>query len=221
MTRKVKWINALVMTGVLTLGAAGAVAQEELDDMFDDGVKSNSKIAVGTDLFGLFSGTIHVHAAFRPIVPVRLQVGIGSTLTGSHIDLANYMNRDEFPVRDTNISAGLYYSVGLHVFPMPEVYQNFYMYFDYRSWKYTAQEVFDMKKFKGSFGCGWTMPIKYGLSFEANFGVYLGKETVVANTNFDDGQLMDYRWSTYEETGDRRSQFFNGFDFGVGINYNF
>ena len=196
-------------------------SQEDLDEIFDDGMKE-SKISIGTDFITDFSGTVNLHATFRPVEVMALRVGLGFLPFKQHTDLFNLLGQGNRPVKDTALSKGFYYSAAAH-FIRPTGLSGFdyFYYLNFKHWNYVALDQFDVKKFKANFGIGYQLQLVAGLSIEARVGVYLGREKFIANEQFDDSGETIFHGYYIEEIGETGSSFFNGFDVGLGLNFNF
>jgi len=196
-------------------------SQDDMDEIFDDGMKE-SKIGIGTDFITNFSGTINLHATVRPIELIALRVGIGFLPLKKHTDLFNHLGEGNRPVIDTALSKGFFYTAAVHfIRPTGIAGFEYSYYFNFKHWSYTAQEQFDLKKFKACFGMGYQYQLIAGISIEARVGVYLGREVVAANEQFVYSSDFSFHDYYLEDVGDRGSSFFNGFDVGIGVNYNF
>lgn len=200
-----------------------AFGQDDLDEIFDDGL-NKSHLALGTDVITDLTGTINVYANIRPIDAMRIQLGIGVVPFGKYTDLMNLIG-ERLPVRDTALSIGFYNSFGLQLVketPWPGF--DYYYYVDLKRWQYQAvQDQFKVKKFKGCFGLGYSLQISGGLSFDMTVGVYLGREKVNTTENFMLQQFGDveFHGTYYNAITTEGSTFFNGFDIGLGLHYNF
>ncbi|MBI3134332.1 MAG: hypothetical protein HYZ14_06605 [Bacteroidetes bacterium] len=198
-----------------------SAAQDDMDDIFDDGV-SNSHVAVGTDLVTDFSGTINLYANLKPADFFRAQLGIGFMPLGSYTDFMNLPRREDLPIKDTLISGGFYYALGAHLVRETSLAGfDYFYYLDFKHWSYTAQSMYDMKRYKACFGMGYAYQVAGGLSFDMHLGVYMGHEKVTANEDFSTSSEAFYHGMYFSEVGDIGKTFLNGFDFGIGVNYNF
>ena len=215
-------MNKILLFLLLSMSCA-VLGQDDLDEIFDDGL-NESHLALGTDVITDLSGTLNVYANFRPIDALRLQLGVGVLPFGKYTDLMNLLG-ERLPVRDTALSTGFYNSFAVQLVnetPWPGF--DYYYYADFKRWQYQAvQNQFQIKRFKACVGIGYSLQITGGLSFDMTVGVYLGREKVNTTENFMPLPFEEYEFHNhyFDDNSSFGSTFYNGFDIGLGLHYNF
>jgi hypothetical protein len=196
----------------LILFSCNLTAQDDLDDIFDDGdSNSDIDIAVGTDLITLIAGTFNVYGEFDYKQKVGLQIGLGVVPFGYSMDFSRpALFSDDTYGLNRNIKGGFYYNVAFKYIQSYSDAFKWYYYGEFKRWSMTemntagTEEIANLKKLNGAVGTGYAFkPFDY-IGFDAHLGIFLGlfKETETGSVN---PQLL----------------VLNGFDLGIGAYYNF
>lgn len=208
---------------VLSLFALNSFSQEDLEDIFDDGVANPDwTINVGLDAATLIGGTVHLNGNIYFKDKAGLQVGLGFLPFGYILDVSSpfgVLDDDEDRQARYDINGGTHMNLAFkYVKSYSDTYK-WYFYGMYKGWKFSRTEKvipvdpfnptsktlnIDVKRRKYNIGSGITLTPFDHIGFDLRGGVYLG------SNKFDDG-----------ETNYPRTAIFNGFDVGLGVFYQF
>ena len=104
-----------ILVSVFTLSLSIlSFGQEDYDLIFDDGVK-NTKIAIGTDLVTLCTGTVNFNASYNLSDKFQVKVGVGATPFGFIFDATSLLS-DEPPIMQRDLKTGSFLSGGIKYF---------------------------------------------------------------------------------------------------------
>jgi len=173
-------------------------AQDDLDEIFDDGSVNGWTFAVGTDVLTNFAGAPNIFVAGRDDSGFSVSGGIGVLSLGYLLDTRTFFRTffEENPYK--NVKNGLYYSLGVSYIPGNVIY-----YADFRSWNANfdgalSQGLTNLKRRRLSVGSGYRYEFFYDrIAAELQTGFFLGRE-INNNSNkffqsgFDVGLTIEY-----------------------------
>lgn len=197
---------------------------EGLDEIFDDGDIS-SQFHVGTELLTFASATPNVYIDLGLAELVKLQVGVGIVPLGTYIDLMNWRpsELERPPVADSAVNIGYFMNGALKIFNRNFMISEFafYYYAGFRRWQYSVQQNYKVTRFKGNVGGGYQFGLTGRFNVDIQFGVYLGRDKMEVDENYDPKPNWEEEIRGYEFYEDRRvnSSMMNGFDIGISLNY--
>lgn len=175
-------------------------AQEDLDDIFDDGQRSGEvDVIAGTDVLTFSGGTPNIYGEFRFKDKVGIQVGVGMLPFGYLADFSNpgILFDGDLPI-ERDIRFGSFYNVGFKYFSNlfgPTF--DMYYYADFKRWKYRYDfevdivEEFDPVNFrrKFNFGVGYNLIPFDHIGFDFHLGIFMGRnrqDIIGANNTFQE-----------------------------------
>ena len=189
------------------------IAQEGLDDIFDDGDNNSSiDISVGTDLITTIGGTFNVYSELHFKQSLGVQFGLGVIPFGYLMDFSNpgeilEGGDDQF---NRNINKGFYYNIGFkYIKSMGDAF-SYYYYGEFKRWSYTealslvTEETIKGIRTKVNFGIGYSLMPFDNIGFDAHTGIFLGSNKKEDNDNITISKSPAI-----------------GFDFGLGAFYRF
>ena len=195
-------------------------AQDDLDDVFDDGDKK-SMLKVGTELFTFIGGTPNVYLDFQPIDLITLQVGVGTTPFNRHMDVALIREYSSFTIKD--ISPGLYYSLaGKFNFTVPEYNDfNYYYYAKYKKWSYDYLTDVAVTRSKISFGAGYQIGLPGRFNLDVTAGLFIGKDraSLDPTATLQNDETIPFYNTTIHSSDTRVENRIISFELGCGLNF--
>lgn len=175
-------------------------AQDDLDEIFDDGSVNGWTFALGTEVLTNFAGVPNVFVAGRDDSGISVIGGVGILSLGYLLDTRTFFNSFFEENQYKNIENGLYYSLGASYIPDNVIY-----YADFRSWSANFDEalspgLISLKRRRISVGSGYRYDFFYDrIAAELRTGFFLGREI----------------------NNDSNKFFQRGFDFRLSIEYVF
>lgn len=183
-------------------------AQEDLDDIFDDG-KSTSDIqfSVSTDVITTIGGTVNLYgeAVFKE--KAAIFCGLGVTPFGYLADFSNLSHLfDPNSAIQNNMSTGLFYDLGMkYLATFGSFSYYYYASLKHWGWQTASDPSIDNKnkRNKFNFGVGYAYNPIPKIGFDLHLGVYLGSQEL---------NVIDSPYG--------KKSFVTGFDLGIAVKYN-
>jgi hypothetical protein len=184
-------------------------AQEDLDDIFDDGDK-DSKLFIGTNINTLGTGTLNLFADFYPADFIRFQAGAGIMPFSTYRDYSFILSgfNNAVTSKHENLSGGAFYSLGFAIKSGLDLTIDFDYYY-YAMFRYRTfglnEDLFNVKQRKLSFGLGYLVGLPGRFDLDIMAGMALGRAKLFDSDLIEPNLISEGRAV--------------GFDLTFGINY--
>ncbi len=210
---------------LLIVGCGTIFAQEDLDDVFDDGDK-DSKIHVGTNITTLLGGTINAGLDLSPIEKLTLNVGAGFMPFSTHRDLSFWRPQSfddgSMQVKDTAVSGGNYLTFALkfNANMFSDIDFDYYYYISYKRKNFNLMDdIIAVNQNKISLGLGYKFGLIGRFNTEIQFGVFSGSDITTLNSDNYTFTGLETRGVTLYEMNDFEKRRVIGFDLGISLTY--
>lgn len=189
-----------------------ANAQDDLDDIFDDGdSNADLRVEIGTDLITTIAGTVNVYGEIDIKDIFGLQAGIGFVPFGYHLDYSRpaIIGNPTYGY-NRNIGGGFYYNIAVKYFQAADDSFKWYYYGEFKSLSMTetntagTTDLSKITKLKGMVGTGYSLKPFNNIGFDAHIGLFAAifRQTAVGSTESEPFIA-------------------SGLDFGIGAYYSF
>ncbi|MDX1350375.1 MAG: hypothetical protein R3279_09010 [Putridiphycobacter sp.] len=184
-------------------------AQEDLDDIFDDGDK-DANLFIGTNLNTLGSGTLNLYADYYPAEKMRFQAGVGLMPLNTFRDYTFFLMAfdDDMTIKYEDVSGGTFCSLGFAVKSGLDMVIDFDYYY-YGMFRYRTfglnEDLFKVKQRKFSVGMGYLIGLPGRFNLDIMAGLAMGRAKLF-DSNLIEPNLIS------EDRG-------VGFELTFGINY--
>lgn len=199
-------------------------AQDDLDDIFDDGEKK-SRFKIGIETLPLITTVPNVNLSIEIADDLTIRPGIGIIPFGFYYDLNNWRPGENLPILDRDVSVGLYYDFlakyNLHSELMgPDA--KVFVYANYQHWTYDYQSNFTVNRFKVNGGVGNDIRMGNRISAEIRYGFMVGRDRFTyhaGETNLTGDKIFERNYSFGYNQADEKTKFLMFLDIAFGLHY--
>jgi len=203
-------MKKLFLLIILVLIATITIAQDDLDDVFNDGDKS-SKFHLGTDVITFATGTPNINLDINFIKNMKWHGGFGVSPFGFLFDATDAFTSGKIPLIARSNYNSLFLTSGFKFYPMSSYDAskdlNVFYYLEFNRWSAKTDYLqYKNIKTKYNFGSGISYGLPGRLNLELAYGITFARLK----------QIEFYNNNTYDYN---INNFIFGFNFGLGINY--
>ncbi|MFT4601678.1 MAG: hypothetical protein ACI857_001861 [Arenicella sp.] len=209
---------------IICLLSFSVFAQDDLDEMFDDGDKE-SRFLIGTEILPTITTVPNINFSIGVFDNFVIRPGIGIIPFGIYYDLNNWRPGGQLPILDREVSVGLYYDCLLRYDIKSDLFPadwKLFVFGSYQHWNYNYKDDFTVNRDKGNFGFGNELGLRGKLNAELRFGFMVGRDKFEYHDQesfeeFDQLSERMYSFGYYKNPEQTKLMMF--FSFGFGLHY--
>lgn len=205
--------------------SSNVIAQDDLDDIFDDGDKE-SKIHIGTNITTLLGGTINASIDLTPVEMITLNIGAGFIPFSTHRDFSYWrpeaLSDEDLQVKDTMLSGGNYLTIAakFNATNLSDLALDYYYYVSYKMKNFNLMEdIIAVNQRKFSLGMGYKFRLIGRFNAELQLGISSATDNTILKSNDFVSTGIKTRGYELFDLNDSESVRAIGLDLGLSLTY--